>query len=281
MPVTQRNVPTTATESDIATNHALLQHAEATRLAKSWLNGFFNDKDHATNTTAAAADEKDDDDEREDLKYFGKDAYYSETGGVGFRPAAGDEDDGGAVSRRSGASDSTTFLRKQLLRGGRGGGGRTSNSVHSQTHNATTARPRGHTTNTQSYRTGGGGRERRRAAEDLDEDNEECRSGLGKEKKKGARKAPMKSEEAIKSRLEPTHAPAPEAAATDISSAVPTGASASNHTDDQSQIQSRAGGGKKRGTSYLDELLAIRAAKKNKKQRKKQGGQVAGLDTAG
>jgi hypothetical protein len=45
-----------ASEIDIATNEALLQHAEASRLAKSWLNSAHGDNDNSTSN--AREDEK-------------------------------------------------------------------------------------------------------------------------------------------------------------------------------------------------------------------------------
>ncbi len=53
-PTSSHRSASQATEIDIATNEALLQHAEASRLAKSWLNGAFGDN----STSNAREDEQ-------------------------------------------------------------------------------------------------------------------------------------------------------------------------------------------------------------------------------
>lgn len=75
-PSTASGNPSAVPEADIATNGALLFHAEASRLAKSWLQGA---------TAAADPKEGDNDEDEADLKrereLFGSNnaAQYSET----------------------------------------------------------------------------------------------------------------------------------------------------------------------------------------------------------
>ncbi|KIW20306.1 hypothetical protein PV08_00881 [Exophiala spinifera] len=147
MPVTKP--PSKPSDIDLSTNEALLQHAEASRLARSWLSGVFGDESSA----ASVQDEQD----KFDKTVAHKPALYSDTGGIGY---AEPTDPTSSASR--GSSDpATAFLRKQML--GRG----------ANQHPTSTRGP---------PRPGGNPHSLRRRRDDDDEDEEEGRSGLGKSK---------------------------------------------------------------------------------------------------
>ncbi|KIW85140.1 hypothetical protein Z517_00529 [Fonsecaea pedrosoi CBS 271.37] len=253
--------PTTAaaaSDADIATNKALLFHAEAARLAKSWLRG----------TAVGDGPDKDEDEDKaeEDLEreFLRNKDVYSETGGVGYHPPTESSLSNGISSDHN---TTTAFLRKQLLRGHQRG--RATNGS-AQTHNASTARP-----NTQL-------RAPRQAKGEDDSDEEESRSGVvGKRKRNtnAGRAAAAVESEASGSTPSQIH---PSSASETRHSLEPSDAadSAPNESHDQFDSAPQATSssnpqvtlpraGKKRGaSSYLDELLASRAAKKNKKKKK-------------
>ncbi|KIX02789.1 uncharacterized protein Z518_08731 [Rhinocladiella mackenziei CBS 650.93] len=207
-------------ESDIATNEALLFHAEASRLAKSWLTGAFGKPER-----------EGDDVEQDDMDFTANAAKYSETGGLGFQEAA---DQTSKISLSEGPDQTTTFLRKQLFHGQR------------DAYNLTTQKPRP--------------RKNFAVKRGDSDDEEEGRSGLGKGK---SMKRKTSNQDQIESRrtseietATQNHGNNSDTADTDMAKPAP------NKTDLE------ACSTKKRGTSYLDEILAIRATKKNKKMNK-------------
>jgi hypothetical protein len=228
-------------ESDLASNEALLQHAEASKLAKSWLNDAFG-----------AADD-DDDVEREEKHLnaaFGNPAQYSETyvtfpfillgrvlradksdacsGGLGFQEAAE------PISTSRAVRDSTTaFLRKQLLPRGSG---------------------RPHPRSAASDLRRGTGRGRG-SGPDSSGDEEEGRSGLGK----GAKR--KRNMQVGVNQIQPT-----SVSETLMAQTKKAQTDVIEDADTQNlQASARTGKKQKRGSSYLDEILASRAAKKKKK----------------
>ncbi|OAG41206.1 hypothetical protein AYO21_04586 [Fonsecaea monophora] len=260
-----RAKPTTAaaaSDADIATNKALLFHAEAARLAKSWLRG----------TAVGDGPDKDEDEDKaeEDLEqeFLRNKDVYSETGGVGYHPPTESSLSNGISSDQN---TTTAFLRKQLLRGHQRG--RATNGS-AQTHNASTARP-----NTQI-------RAPRWVKGEDDSDEEESRSGVvGKRKRKtNAGRAAAVTAAAVESGASGSTPSQihPSSASETGHSLEPSGAaeSAPNESHDQFDSTPQATSssnpqatlpraGKKRGAgSYLDELLASRAAKKKKKKKK-------------
>ncbi|EXJ90935.1 hypothetical protein A1O1_04042 [Capronia coronata CBS 617.96] len=233
------------TEADLAANEALLLHAEAARLAKSWLSGAFSGSDTNDNNDTAA----DEADLKKEQELFGKNAVqYSETGGVGFQdPSAGNGTKGAAASR--GADQTTAFLRKHLLRG------------QNNSHTTSTAKPR--------PRSGAQGYPSRRAADS--EDEEEGRSGVGKSKYKGRVHTHTASYAGgSESGFPRSSDNLAQSALTDATGVRDTvdGATQLPPTPTGAAPPGQARTTKKRGSSYLDEVLASRAAKKNKKMPK-------------
>ncbi len=110
-----------ATDADVATNAALLAHAEATRLAKSWLATAFPPSVAAAHGAAGDKDEEGEEEEEDEQKgklLLENQDLYSETGGLGYHAPP----DGSGPPGNSRAADATTtFLRRQLLGRGRGG----------------------------------------------------------------------------------------------------------------------------------------------------------------
>ncbi|OAP60161.1 hypothetical protein AYL99_05163 [Fonsecaea erecta] len=256
------NTATGASAADIATNQALLFHAEAARLAKSWLRGpnIGDERDAADDDDDGDQDKADEEFEKEFLR--NKDSY-SETGGIGYHPPT---ESTPSTSTTPGLSDSatTTFLRKQLLRGHQQRGRATNGTAN--THSATTGpRPQIQV----SRRTKGG---------EEDSDEEESRSGVGKSKRKAnnirrpavgisaATSAPLKDQAET--------GPLPEGSGAISAPTQSHGESDRAVHAPESSIPdlSQPKPSKKRGAgSYLDELLASRAAKKQKKKNKNKG----------
>ncbi|KAK5458505.1 hypothetical protein LTS15_004587 [Exophiala xenobiotica] len=225
-PTSSHRSATQDSEIDIATNEALLQHAEASRLAKSWLNSALGDNDNSTSNA------REDEQEEFEPNLVKNASLYSENGGIGYTQPTD--------SSSARASDpATAFLRKQLL----GRGGQRGNLHHNQ-HTTTKSRP------------GSAASSARRR--DDSEDEEEGRSGLGKSK-------------ASKTKSTPGTQPNTSLTHPDDTDAATTNAASNN------SVQHAASGQgsphvsrtiKKRGSSYLDEILASRAAKKKKKSGK-------------
>ncbi|EXJ68834.1 uncharacterized protein A1O5_07766 [Cladophialophora psammophila CBS 110553] len=254
---------TGASEADIATNTALLLHAEAAQLAKSWLRAAPANDDGQDEDEDYDKDKEEQDLEREFLR--NKDVY-SETAGVGYRAATTTES---TSTPGSAATDpAVAFLRRQLLPSHHRG--RVANG-NAGTHSATTARPRPPL------------RAPRRVNREGDSDEEESRSGLGKGKRNATnlRQVASRSGEAMKAQRQIDHAgktahshgevganSAPNGS--HVAVAEPDRADPVTEPDMVHVAQSKAN--KKRGTgSYLDELLASRAAKKQKKKNKNKG----------
>ncbi|KAJ9502250.1 hypothetical protein H2202_002315 [Exophiala xenobiotica] len=225
-PTSSHRSATQATEIDIATNEALLQHAEASRLAKSWLNSALGDNDNSTSNG------REDEQEEFEPNLAKNAALYSENGGIGYTQPID--------SSSARASDpATAFLRKQLL----GRGGQRGNLHHNQ-HTTSKSRPGPATSS--AHRRG-----------DSD-DEEEGRSGLGKSKTSKTKNTP--------------------GTLPNISRTYPddTDVGTTNAASNNSVQHAASGQGpphvskttKKRGSSYLDEILASRAAKKKKKSGK-------------
>ncbi|KAL2434847.1 hypothetical protein ABEF95_008764 [Exophiala dermatitidis] len=257
-PSTASGNPSAVPEADIATNEALLFHAEASRLAKSWLQGA---------TGAADPKEEDNDDDEADLQrereLFGSNnaAQYSETGGVGFEVPSEPQNGGGSAtsSSRTGYDQTTAFLRKQLLRG-RG---------NASSHASVKPRPQLPQA------------KQRRANNSDDEDEEEGRSALGKGRSKNNKnnKTQIKGNSELKNselRQKEITVPAADESVTtsheDMNKGTTTSTpqSTTSATTTANTTQSRPTTNKKRGSSYLDEVLASRAAKKNKKMKQNQ-----------
>ena len=238
-PTRQKPTAKGSSEADIITNRVLLNHAEATRLAKSWLKDFpfANGKDeHDTDQEEAA--------ERELLK--NRD-LNSDTAGIGYH--APTSSDGVSGTRPAVTDPTTTLLRKQLL--GSRGAGRA--NMNGQRHNKNAPPPHQRT--------------QRQSQLDFDSDDEESRAAVGK--KRGERHTKLTST-AVQAKAEQNGASATKAHS--------KGEDVTNETVyTELAIPSSTGGtqsktGKKRGTgSYLDELLASRAAKKQKKDKGKSG----------
>ncbi|KIW66678.1 hypothetical protein PV04_05987 [Phialophora macrospora] len=228
-------------EADIAANRARLNYSEASRLAKSWLSGFTFTSTHDSDDRQT--DQEDEDAERDLFKHQDQ---YSETGGIGYHAA---QPSTSTSTARPAVTDPTTmFLRKQLL-GGRSAG---QSSAEGQKHNATAGRLR---------------QQVQRYGNKDDSDEEESRAIVGKGR--GTR-----NEKGVKSNSSQTAARTREPDGT-VPADLPAGkpAASANH-DSTEMVQSTSPpapqlkAGKKRGTgSYLDELLASRAAKKQKKNK--------------
>ena len=227
-PTAKAKPATGPSAGDIATNQALLKHAEATKIAKSWLSSFTSTE--GRNDTAA---DKEEEEELEKELLKNKDVY-SDTGGIGYH--APDSSSFTSTSRPATTDQTTTFLRKQLLKGR---GARATNGVV-QNHSATTARP--HPQHTQ-----------RNAGNWEDSEEEESRAGVGKHKSRS------------KSRAVTT---VPRGAAQEDTVPPATDGAEPRQPSSMSRKQPKAT--KKRGaSSYLDELLASRAAKQQKKNEAK------------
>ncbi|KIW48250.1 uncharacterized protein PV06_00856 [Exophiala oligosperma] len=218
--------PSKPSDTDISTNEALLHHAEASRLAKSWLSGVFGDE----SSPASIEDEQDDFDKNVAKKPF----LYSDTGGIGYT-----EPTDAASSAASRASDpATAFLRKQML--GRGA------NQHTFTRGLPPPRS---------------GHPLRRRRHDDEEDEEEGRSRLGKSKALKHKLSNAKvssSAENMNGADEIVPPPGPPQASSDHPAA--------SHGHQPKTAAQETRGKKKRGSSYLDEILASRASKKKKKK---------------
>jgi hypothetical protein len=239
---------TTTKESDIVANEVLFAHAEQERLVRALLGGAFS------SSTASDAQEIENAADgglgtgtKSDFK-LEKNAD-PDIGGLGFEPP---KDSTGGMFASSRASDPTTlFLRKQLLGGsGRNGGFRAS------APGGNPSRP------FRTQRNGGRG---------VSDDEEEGRSGVGKGKKNKNKNTNANGQQSI------VLLDTGSAQDRTVSSQNVAGVEGSIPPDEQHHIHvgpvSAATGSKKRGTSYLDEVLAKRAKKKNKKNKKTDGGQ--------
>ncbi|KIW91611.1 uncharacterized protein Z519_07579 [Cladophialophora bantiana CBS 173.52] len=253
---------TRASEADIATNTALLFHAEAAQLAKSWLRGAPASDDGQEEDEDHDKDKEEQDLEREFLR--NKD-MYSETAGVGYRAATTTES---TSMPGSAATDPTAaFLRRQLLPGHHRGRAANGNAG---THSAMTARPRPPL------------RAPRRVNGEGDSDEEESRSGLGKRKRKAenVRQPASRSGETTKAQWQidqagkRAHSPGEVGASSGpngshVAVAEPHRADPVPDPEMVHVAQSKA---RKTGTgSYLDELLASRTAKKQRRKNKNKG----------
>lgn len=258
----------TPSASDIATNEALLAHAEAARLAKSWLATAFPPSVDGAQGNADDGEEEHDSATEEATLRAHRD-LYSETSGIGYHPPPDGPTSAGTLSRAA-ADPATAFLRKQLL--GRGHAhnkhpGAVRTATFASTHRSSTARPL-----------------RARRKESDDEDRDESRSGLVKSKSQSKNKTTNSREPARGTAADmegsemgggtPRHSNLePEPPASDASQGRAHATATST-----SLTPSHAARTQKRGTSYLDELLASRAAKKNKKTNKKKQKSVDGSE---
>ncbi|EXJ92903.1 hypothetical protein A1O3_01458 [Capronia epimyces CBS 606.96] len=233
MVVGPKSAKSQAQEADVAANEALLLHAEAAKLAKSWLSGAFGGGGDDNHNDDNKADE--DDALQKEQELFGPTAVpHSEKwvtspsdsiipdGGVGFQETPATN----ATTSSRNSDQTTAFLRKQLLRG------------HNNSHVTAKPRPRPGPQALSSKRIDS-------------EDEEEGRSGLGKVRSKG--KGQTASSSVNDESVHPMSETATPAADGTTSPALTVA----------SPIPSRTA--KKRGSSYLDEVLASRAAKKKKK----------------
>jgi hypothetical protein len=228
-------------EADIAANRARLNYSEASRLAKSWLSGFTSTSAHGSDDRET--DQEDEDAERDLLKHQDR---YSDIGGIGYH--APEQSTLTSTVRPAVTDPTTTFLRKQLL-GGRSVG---QSSAEGQKHNAAAGRVR-----QQVHRSGNKD----------DSDEEESRATVGKGR--GTR-----NDKVAKSTSSQTAARTAELEDT-APADLPVGKPAAGSNDDSTDVvqynsppAAQPQASKKRGTSsYLDELLASRAAKKQKKNK--------------
>ncbi|EXJ58193.1 hypothetical protein A1O7_05618 [Cladophialophora yegresii CBS 114405] len=233
-------------EADIATNRARVNYSEASRLAKAWLSGFTFTSANGSHDRETDTDQHDEEEaERELLKHQDR---YSDTGGIGYRAPESSSSTSTSAARPAVTDPTTMFLRKQLL-GGRSGA---RSSMEVQRYNATAGRIR-----SQVHRTGKQG----------DSDEDESRASVSKGR--GARQnnvaKAVSSETAARTR-ETEEIPRAESLA---------GQRAASADHDSTDIalstrppSAQAKASKKRGTgSYLDELLASRAAKRQKKNK--------------
>ncbi|KAJ9610001.1 hypothetical protein H2200_006331 [Cladophialophora chaetospira] len=237
-PPSRKKPPSTGpSEADIATNRALLHYAEASRLAKSLLGNY--------SSTSGQDDHDTEQEEKAERELLKRQDLFSDTGGVGYRAP---ESLNGSNSRPAVMDPTTTFLRRQLLSGRAGA---SQNGLKG--HNATVTRPRH-----QAQRSG---------KHDLDSD-EDSRATVGE---KGGTskntKAAMATDrtQAVYLIGEPTtNVPA----GSEVASQDDNGLNPAQQSSSATASQPKPA--KKRGTSsYLDELLASRAAKKQKKNKAK------------
>jgi hypothetical protein len=231
-PSRQKPTALSPSEADIITNQALLNYAEASRIAKSWLSGFpaSNGQDDEQEEEKEAAAE------REILKNRDQ---YSDTGGIGYHASTASEST--SIARPD--STTTKFLRKHLL--GRRGGAQS--GVNGQRYGATAVR---------SHAQQSRGRPR---LED-NSDEEESRASVGKKRDKDHNKNPSTAaslEQAPGEGMNGTSAQTKQDGNDEPRTEYPPQPAATGTLPKES---------KKRGSSsYLDELLASRAAKKKKK----------------
>jgi hypothetical protein len=261
-------------DSDVATNEALLAHAEFSRSVKSWLsipaygdgsedeeNDQVSDKDGIGGRPKKsdglhglrAAGEEVTSDMYGDISPFPyidlitcSRGHFYYRGGLGFIPPK--DSTGRPVTTAT--DPTTTFLRKQLLGRTRPHHPPTSPRTRGQLYGSTNHLPRG-------SRTG--------ALKDDDSDEEDSRSGLGK-----ARKPQSTSTRAstVKNELVETD-PGEEGTQTGSTTGTVEGSKQAKDKTSldlpPAMLSSRR---MKRGTSYLDQVLAERARKKKKKQGK-------------
>ncbi|OCT51165.1 hypothetical protein CLCR_09020 [Cladophialophora carrionii] len=236
-----RRTATGPSEADIAANRARLHYSEASRLAKSWLSGFtFTSTDGSDDRETEWEDEEA---ERDLLKHQDR---YSDTGGVGYHAPESSVSMSTSTARPAVTDPTTMFLRKQLL-GGRNGA---RSSTEIKRHNATAGRVR-----PQMPRSG--------KQDDSDEDESRATVGKGRGTRKNnvAKSASSQTAASTRDTEEVTAAESlvGQKAASPSLDSTDTGIS----TQPPSAV---AKASKKRGAgSYLDELLASRAAKKQKK----------------
>ncbi|KIY00782.1 uncharacterized protein Z520_03447 [Fonsecaea multimorphosa CBS 102226] len=254
-----------ASEADIATNKALLFHAEAARLAKSWLRG--------TTTTGDGRDEDEKEDQaEEDLEreFLRNKDLYSETGGIGYHPPT--ESTSSTAATPGFTDPATTFLRKQLLRGHQRGGRATTGNAHN--HSAGGARPRPQIQAS-----------RRVKGEEVSDEEESRSKGVGKRKRKGnIVQAAVESDDAAAAKSAPQTDQMETEHLSEKAGAISTPSQSHGGETDRTvhapepsttpAIPPKTS--RKRGAgSYLDELLASRAAKKQKKKNKHKGKSLA------
>lgn len=261
-------------DSDVAANEALLAHAEFSRSVKSWLSipaygdRSDDDNDDQVSDKDGAGGKPTSRDGLHGLRVAGEevtsDMYgeiipfplcrydhiltgtFNYRGGLGFTTPK--DSSGRPVTTAT--DPTTTFLRKQLL-------GKT--RPH---HPAASPRPRGQLHGSTNHIARGA---RMGAPKDDDSDEEDSRSGLGK-----SRKAQGKSTlgSTAKDDLVETKPGNDGTQTASTTTTVPGSKQGKDKTPlnlPPAMLSSRR---MKRGTSYLDEVLAERARKKNKKQRK-------------
>lgn len=249
-------------DSDAAANEALLAHAEFTRSARSWLSGALGgyqgdggdhgDDNQTSREEAGQSPKKDDGLNSLSLRPAGEE-FNSDMNGLGYIPP---KDSSGRPLATTSADATTAFLRKQLL--GRTRPQRPADRVSGA---SIRGKPNGDTSHIGQRSRGGA------AVKKDDSDEEDSRSRRGKVKH-----TPRK-------RAKATSTPEPDGD-------MPIGAT--NHPDgaiSQSQVDSLPDSvgpldandrtsplptrqPPKRPASYLDQVLAERERKKNKKKKK-------------
>ncbi len=222
---------TAPSEADIATNNALLNYSEASRLAKSWLSGFNSNGQDDTEKDQEAEEQA----ERELLK---KQNFFSDTGGIGYHAP-----ESPSGSRPSAMDSTTTFLRKQLLSGRNAPNG-------TRGHSATVARPRSIV--------------QRSSKHEHESDEEESRASVGKKRGRTAGKV---TKTVAPAPMDQTHGTDLAGTSTTKAPALREAAPPDDDGPEPARLVPPSKAAKKRGTSsYLDEVLALRAAKKQKKR---------------
>ncbi|KIV90390.1 hypothetical protein PV10_07699 [Exophiala mesophila] len=229
--------------SDLATNEALLAYADASRLARSWLSAGSTTSDHQGTDQEAEPQE---DEALNGLEKFTQEGY-SDNGGVGFVVSPSSVANGSTAGTGSTGHDAaTSFLRTQML------GKSFRSQQQRQGHNPNSRQPKW------NHRGKGG---------QIDDDDEsESRSHVAKSKPR-----PHQRQEAP-NKVVNQHA--------ESSSDTIANQSHSNQSDELGGGPSTSGvnlpaspsttpvSRKRAKASYLDEILAQRAAKKNKKASK-------------
>jgi len=270
-PTSTSRIQDTVQEGDIAANEARLQHAEASRLVKSWLSSALGDQAHEDDRAEAELDENE-----KKFELGLNRAEYSETyvtthamlptidfftsllirfsnktpyrGGLGFVPQPSTLSTSTSRPGNPHVLDpTTTILRKRLLRGG---------------HTHATAK----TGPPFESRSANGPKSKRGRDTSASDEEEESRSGLGKGKSKA--KSDNESN-AANGKINGTTLATQTTRPTHLLPAKNTTTEAETAADTAPHLvrASASFTSKKRGTSYLDELLASRAQKKNKKKK--------------
>ena len=220
--------PTAADKNDVTINALALHHAAAKKSAQSVLKNFLPDTGDDKDAGATDSYGLEDDKDESEIE------TYNESGGVGYVPPSDETASSGAgASDARKRSAATELLRKQML--GKRAFNRTTTVSGSTTKLGSghlhASKPRPHN--------------RRSRKEEFSDDEDEGRSKVGKKNR----------------------ATAPASKDLQSTKSKPEGDTSIDESKEVSPAQTASMSGK-RGTSYLDQVLAQRAAKKHKKKQK-------------